>query len=87
MTRVSGDFADRGIHTMRGNVRTVFESPLLSAMRCRWCRARGVTVTALSVDDGLLGWCSLPHARLGGLRMPGIAKAPSPPPKPRRKSA
>jgi hypothetical protein len=84
---VSGDFADRGVHTMKGSVRTVFETPCLAQMGCRWCEARGVTVTALSVDDGLLGWCSLPHARLSGLRMPGIAKAPSPPLKRRSRPA
>jgi len=81
---VSGVFADRGVHTMKGTVRTVFQTPCLAQMDCRWCHALGVTVTALTVDDGLLGWCCLPHARLDGLRMPGIARAPSPAPKRRR---
>jgi hypothetical protein len=76
-----GDFADRGVHTMSGTVRTVFQTPCLALMDCRWCDAPVVTVTALSADDGLLGWCCLAHARLDGLRMPGIAKAPSPAPR------
>ena len=78
---MSGGFADRGVHTMKGTVRTVFQTPCLAEMDCRWCHAPIVTVTALTADGGLLGWCSLPHARLDGLRMPGIARAPSPAPR------
>lgn len=82
---MSGVFADRGVHTMKGSVRTVFQTPCLADMACRWCQAHGVTVTALQADDRLLGWCCLAHARLDGLRMPGIARAPSPSPSPKRR--
>jgi hypothetical protein len=75
-----GGFADRGVHTMKGNVKTVFETPHLEEMRCGWCKKHGVTVTALAPDDRLLGWCGLEHSRLGGLRLPLRAEDPSPPP-------
>jgi hypothetical protein len=77
----AGDFADRGVHVARGGVIIVFDTPCLAEMRCRRCRARGVTVTAITEDDQLLGWCGLPHATQSGLRIPGNAKGPSPAPK------
>ena len=86
MTR-AGDFADRGVHTLRGHAVMVIETPRLAGMHCHWCQVHGVMVTALTEDDKLLGWCSMAHATLDGLRMPGIAKAPSPAPRRRRKEA
>ena len=73
----AGDFTDRGVHTMKGKMRTVFETPLLSAMRCRRCRGKGVSVTAITEDNKLLGWCCLPHARADGLRLPHRAETTS----------
>jgi hypothetical protein len=50
-------------------------TPSLSLMRCRRCRAKGVTVTAITEDDKLLGWCGFDHSRLDGLRLPSPAPA------------
>jgi hypothetical protein len=70
VTRRLGDFADRGIHTRRGNAVTPIPTPSLALLRCAHCRRPGVTVTAM---DGprLLGWCGMAEAVLDGLRLPG----------------
>lgn len=68
MSRDTGDFAMRGVTD--GSKRVPIETPLLSLMRCRGCRTKGVTVTALAEDGHLLGWCGLEHAWATGLRLP-----------------
>jgi hypothetical protein len=70
MSRDLGDFAMRGVAVREGGKLVPVPTPALSLMRCRHCRAKGVSVTALAEDGHLLGWCLFEHARADGLRLP-----------------
>jgi hypothetical protein len=76
MSRDLGDFAVRGVNVREGGKVVPILTPLLSLMRCRHCRSKGVNVTALAEDGHLLGWCMIEHAQADGLRLP--ARPPSP---------
>jgi hypothetical protein len=83
MTRRQGDFADRGVHLRTKSGRVIpLRTPELGQMWCLGCYTRGVTVTALSDDGKLLGWCDNPCARADGLPLP-----PTEPPRRSRRQA